>query len=112
MFQWNFNMETKTEILVVGTNGPILATVLRLLNSNEAWNATGVSAVEEVISACESKPYAVVLIGAGLSDAEEADLMARVLQINPDIHVIPHYGGGSGLLFAEIYLALAGGANN
>lgn len=105
-------METKTEILVVGTNAPILATVLRLLNANEAWNATGVSAVKEVIASCQGKPYEVLLIGAGLTDQEEANLKVRVLEIYPSIHVIPHYGGGSGLLFAEIYLALAGGTKN
>ena len=105
-------MEAKTEILVVGTNAPILATVLRLLNSNEAWNATGVQGAEEVIAACESKPYEVLLIGAGLTEQEEADVTARILNNYPSIHVIPHYGGGSGLLFAEIYLALAGGTRN
>lgn len=105
-------MEAKTEILVVGTNAPILATVLRLVNSNEEWHATGVSGAAEAIAACESNSYAVFLIGAGLTDQEEADLTAAVLKINPSIHVIPHYGGGSGLLFAEIYLALASGTEN
>jgi DNA-binding NtrC family response regulator len=105
-------MEKKIEILVIGTNAPILATVLRLLNTNENWNATGCSAIEEVIEACDNKPYDVLLIGAGLTDGEEAILTQRVLQIYPSIKVIPHYGGGSGLLFAEIYLALAGGTKN
>jgi DNA-binding NtrC family response regulator len=112
MFQWNFNMETKTEILVVGTNEPIRATVLRLLNANESWNATGVSGVEEAIAACKNNNYAVLLIGAGLTDAEEVSLTAEAKEIHPAIHVIPHYGGGSGLLSAEIYLALSKGTNS
>jgi len=112
MFQWNFKMETKTEILVVGTNEPIRATVLRLLNANESWNATGVAGVDEAIAACQTHHYTVLLIGAGLTDTEEADLTERALAIDPSIHVIPHYGGGSGLLSSEIYLALAGGTKN
>ena len=99
-------MEAETEILVIGTNQPILETVLRLLNANEAWNATGVNTVEEVLQACAVKEYQVLLLGAGLSSQEEVLLRSTVKEMLPDIHVIAHYGGGSGLLFAEIYLAL------
>jgi DNA-binding NtrC family response regulator len=112
MFQWNFKMETKTEILVVGTNEPIRATVLRLLNTNASWKATGVAGVDEAIAACQTHHYAVLLIGAGLTAAEELNLTARAKEIHPAIHVIQHYGGGSGLLSAEIYLALASGTKN
>ena len=99
-------MEAETEILVIGTNQPILETVLRLLNANEAWNATGVNTVEEVLQAFAVKEYQVLLLGAGLSPQDEALLGNKVKEMLPDIHVIAHYGGGSGLLFAEIYLAL------
>ena len=99
-------MEAEIEILVIGTNQPILETVLRLLNANEAWNATGVNTVEEVLQACAVKEYQVLLLGAGLSPQEEVLLSSTVKEMLPDIHVIAHYGGGSGLLFAEIYLAL------
>jgi hypothetical protein len=54
----------------------------------------------------------VLLIGAGLTAAEELNLTARAKEIHPAIHVIQHYGGGSGLLSAEIYLALASGTKN
>lgn len=105
-------MKDKTEILVVGTNEPILATVLRLLGKNDDWNATGVSSVEEAVEQCGDTVFDVLLIGAGLTDGQEAELSKRVQEIYPQIHVVPHYGGGSGLLFAEIYLALAGGTKN
>ncbi|MCX2483664.1 hypothetical protein [Pedobacter sp. MR2016-24] len=99
-------MKAETEILVIGTNQPILETVLRLLNANEDWKATGVNTVEEVLQACALKEYQVLLLGAGLSPQEEVFLNDEVKVLLPDIHVIAHYGGGSGLLFAEIYLAL------
>jgi DNA-binding NtrC family response regulator len=99
-------MEKQLEILVIGTNPRILETVLRLLNTNTDWNASGVSNPDEALKKCRELNYQVFLIGAGLSDAEEAELSAQIKEIHPGIHIIPHYGGGSGLLFAEIYLAL------
>lgn len=99
-------MEKKVEILVAGTNQKILETVLRLLNTNKDWNATGVSSVKAAIDLCKTKPYQLLLIGAGLTDPEEEELTVKVKLIHAGIHIIPHYGGGSGLLFAEIYLAL------
>lgn len=99
-------MENITEILVIGTNDKILETVLRLLNKNVLWNATGVSTADEAIAKCRELNYTVFLIGAGLNDAEEARATAEIKALQPGIHVIPHYGGGSGLLYAEIYLAL------
>ena len=99
-------MEAKTEILVIGTNDKILATVLRLLNTNVLWNATGVSNPEEAILKCKETAYQLFLIGAGLTDEEEVSVSTEIKQIHPQIHVVKHYGGGSGLLSAEIYLAL------
>jgi DNA-binding NtrC family response regulator len=103
-------MEKKTEILVIGTNEQILATVLRLLNTNELWHATGVSTSDAAINACKERAFQVLLIGAGLTDKDEETLSDKVKVLHPGIQIIPHYGGGSGLLFAEIYLAL--GTNN
>lgn len=99
-------MKKQTEILVVGTNEQILHTVLRLLNNNEEWRATGVGTEEEALSKCREQEYRVLLLGAGLSEAAEERLTLEIKRLYPSIHVIPHYGGGSGLLFAEIYLAL------
>ena len=105
-------MEKNIEILVIGTNEPILATVLRLLNNQEHWHATGCCTIEEAVQECNTGKYQILLIGAGLTADEEEELKNRVKEINPALKVIPHYGGGSGLLFAEIHLALAGGTTN
>jgi PleD family two-component response regulator len=99
-------METAIEILVICTNNSILETILRLLNTNESWRATGTSSPDDALIKCREVKYQVFLVGAGLSDAEESGLKIQIKDIHPDIHIVPHYGGGSGLLFAEIYLAL------
>jgi PleD family two-component response regulator len=99
-------MEAQIEILVAGTNEKIMQTILRLLNTNNLWKATGTSTPGEVLQKCRETNYQIFLIGAGFTDSEETELSAAVKQVHPAIHIIPHYGGGSGLLFAEIYLAL------
>lgn len=99
-------MENRTEILVVGTHADILQTVLRLLNAESSWHAEGVSGCEEAIAKCKSQVYSVLLLGGGLTEREEAKLKIAIKLIHPAIHIIPHYGGGSGLLYAEIHSAL------
>ncbi|AMP98320.1 hypothetical protein AY601_1403 [Pedobacter cryoconitis] len=99
-------MENRTEILVVGTHEDILKTILRLLNAENAWYAEGVLGCEEAIAKCKSHAYAIVLLGGGLAEPEEARLKTEIKKIHPAIHIIPHYGGGSGLLYAEIHSAL------
>ena len=99
-------MDDLTEILVVGKHADILQTVLRLLNAHTLWHAEGAAGCEEAIAKCKSHAYQVLLLGAGLTDLEEARLKTEIRLMHPAIHIIPHYGGGSGLLYAEIYLAL------
>ena len=100
-------MENTTEILVIGTNEKILETILRLLNTKEEkWKATGVSSPEDALAKCREIDYQILLLGAGLSGDTENQLQEDILAIRPGIKVVTHYGGGSGLLFGEIYLAL------
>lgn len=96
----------KTEILVIGTDPDILQTILRLLNAVESWHAEGVSGIKEALAKCGLKAYHILLLGAGLTSQEEEELKTEVKTLYPTLPVVPHYGGGSGLLFAEIYLAL------
>lgn len=99
-------MENRTEILVVGTHEDILQTILRLLNAERSWHAEGVFSCEEAIAKCKSHAYSVLLLGGGLTEPEEGKLKKEIKLIHPAIHIIPHYGGGSGLLYAEIHIAL------
>jgi DNA-binding NtrC family response regulator len=89
-------------ILVVGTHIEIMATILRLLNNKPGWQGIGAGTLTEVTKLAKEQKFDVVLIGAGINEEE-------TLQINQTFHEIPvvlHYGGGSGLLYAEVYQAL------
>ncbi|MCD0490549.1 hypothetical protein LPB86_20080 [Pedobacter sp. MC2016-14] len=96
----------KKEILVVGTHEHILKVILRLINANELWQATGCTDATAALELVEEKDFDLVLIGAGLTEEEENLLIKKLKELQPPRPCVKHYGGGSGLLFAEIYGAL------
>src|SRR5438309_1692573 len=95
-----------TEILVIGKHPQIMQTILHLINNKPEWNGTGAFTYDEAIALFKREVFRVVLIGAGLSAQENDDLCNFFSAHKPDVPVIQHYGGGSGLLFGEIYEAL------
>jgi PleD family two-component response regulator len=96
------------EILVVGTHPEIMQTILRLINNKPEWNGTAAFTSTEAMEYFRDKPCNVVLIGAGLLQAEYDELCLYFADTKPYVPVIQHYGGGSGLLYAEVFEALAG----
>ena len=78
----------------------------RLLNARPEWKGICVCSDEDAISACKAQEIDLVLLGNGINQAEEEALKATLLQIRPQIKILQHYGGGSGLLYGEIMTAL------
>jgi len=103
---------SKIEILVIGRHPEILQTVLRLVNNNSGWNATGAGTDDEAIAAFNARAFKLVLLGGGIEKESEVMLFALFKAQRPGIIIVQHYGGGSGLLSAEIYEALAGKFQN
>ncbi|NET38689.1 MAG: hypothetical protein F6K19_42985 [Cyanothece sp. SIO1E1] len=102
----------KTQILVYGKHPEILETVLRLINKNESWEGEGSIDEERVIELFHQNQYDLVLLGGGIPEDSEKKIRALFHHINPQLKVIQHYGGGSGLLKSEIEMALGFGAND
>src|ERR1700733_6652750 len=98
----------KIEILVIGRHPEILQTVIRLVNNNQEWNATGCGTDEEALAAFTNNAFRLVMLGGGIEKESEDKLCNAFRALNPQITIIQHYGGGSGLLSAEIYEALKG----
>ena len=98
-------MET-INILYVGRHPEILATVVRLINANENWNGVGVMNDDEANEIFCQKEFSLVLLGSGIQEQSEAELCAFFKNMNPNIVIVQHYGGGSGLLKSEILIAL------
>lgn len=98
-------MET-INILYIGRHLEILETVVRLINANKNWNGVGVRNDEEAKEIFLRKDFSVVLLGSGIQEESEAELCIFFKNQNPNISIVQHYGGGSGLLKSEILLAL------
>lgn len=97
----------KIEILVIGRNPEIVQTVVRLINNNPAWNASHALTDDDAIFLFESEPFNLVLLGGGIEPESDTLLRNAFTTRNPNITIIQHYGGGSGLLATEINMALA-----
>jgi hypothetical protein len=92
----------KVEILAVCSHPEILQTILRLINNNPDWNATGAEMEEQALDLLDKQHFNLVLLGSGMDETSAGRLKA----VAPAVKCIQHYGGGSGLLSAEIYGAL------
>ncbi len=103
-------MET-INILYIGRHLEILATVIRLINANENWNGVGVMNDEEAKEIFIRKDFSLVLLGSGIQEESETNLCTFFNKQNPNIVIVQHYGGGSGLLKSEILLALENNKN-
>ncbi len=97
----------RLNILAIHRDRMILATVLRLLNTNGQWNGIGAVTDDEAIELFQQQPVGIVLFCAGIDEASEEKLKAVFSTQIPAPIFLQHYGGGSGLLSAEIYEALA-----
>lgn len=94
------------EILVIGTHEEIMQTIARLINQKEEWQAKLAFSTNEALGLCLNENIKLVLIGAGISDNELISFQLELVKSRPSLPVVKHYGGGSGLLFAEIYQGL------
>jgi len=95
------------KVLALCSHPEILPVVVRLVNNNPEWQATGAGTEEQAIALFTEQPFDVVLLGSGMDEGSENRLRPVFLAINPQVKFIQHYGGGSGLLACEIYEALA-----
>ena len=96
----------KVEILAIGRHAEILLTVVRLINNNPEWNAMGAGTDDEALEAFGKRAFNIVLLCGGIEKESEDKLCTTFKALKPDIIIVQHYGGGSGLLTAEIYQAL------
>ena len=81
-----------------------METIERLINKEGDWKATIAFSKEEALSQLNSNDFKIVLLCAGIDN--ELDLTAQLKTLYPTVPVVKHYGGGSGLLYAEIYQGL------
>jgi len=96
----------KTHILYIGLNAEINIIMQRLINGHDGWEGFVAASGEEAILLFHQHTFDVVLLGNGMDEEEERKLRAIFTRQHPDVIIIEHYGGGSGLLENEIREAL------
>jgi hypothetical protein len=96
----------KKQILYFGKNLDILPVVVRLINQNEQWNGIGTSSENELKSLFLDINFDLVLLGPCIEEENEREIRSFLVNHNPNIAIVQHYGGGSGLLSAEIWAVL------
>lgn len=96
----------RIHILVVGRNKEIVPVLQRLIEQNENWQCTVAYDDEEAILQFQQMQYDIVLFSSGVAEDSESKLRHVFLFQQPEVIIIQHYGGGSGLLHGEIREAL------
>jgi hypothetical protein len=96
-------------ILVIGRDPEILTVVLRLLNDHKpaTYHAIGSTDPDQARSLFADSDIELVLLTNGIDATLDASLREEFLTRRPLVRILQHYGGGSGLLFAEIAQALS-----
>lgn len=90
------------EFLLLGKNEEILVILLRLVNANENWNGVAFNDEKEAQEYFRNNKIDIVLLSSAIEDHVEKEFTSFCLKNQPDVEVIEHFGGGSGLLKSEI----------
>jgi Mg2+/Co2+ transporter CorC len=99
---------SKVNILIVGRHEQIMQTVVRLVNNNPEWHGVGALTDKDAIQLFSHEVFDLILLSSGIEPESEQNLRAYFTDHRPSVIIVQHYGGGSGLLTAEIQEALNG----
>ncbi len=96
-YSWRFPCKSKPmkTVAVLGGNADIVALLVRLINQYESTQAFGFLSAAEFFAATHASD--LVLLSSSVSEADEKSIRDKVT-----IPIVQHFGGGSGLLRAEI----------
>ena len=93
-------------ILSFVTNPEILPVLDRVVNKQEGWTGRRASSLAAAEAVLHREPIDVILLGAGTGAAERESLTVTIANSGQNTIIIDHYGGGSGLLYAEVMEAV------
>ncbi len=82
-------------VVIFGGNKDIVGLLVRLIGNYPEFTASGFQDAQEVLAL--GVPMDVLLLSSGVSPEDEALVRRRV-----SVPIIQHFGGGSGLLRAEL----------
>lgn len=86
--------------MVVGKKEEATDLIVRLLDKMDGYSCSATYSVQEMMENLRTTSYDVLLIGAGLDQSYENEFKKKALATQPNIKVVEHYVGVSGLLFS------------
>lgn len=89
-------------VLIAGKNIEVTEVIERLVNEMEGYKGRTIHAISNLDIVLKKQSFDVLLLGAGFQEDEELEIRRKAVLFQPDIKVVEHFGGGSGLLSAEI----------
>ena len=95
-------MKNKEQVLVLSADPEISSVIMRLIGDFEGYEGTLCQSVDTLSEILSGRDFHILLIGAGFVASEEEEMTRVVGSRFPGIRKINHYGGGSGLLYAEL----------
>jgi DNA-binding NtrC family response regulator len=95
-----------TTILSISAHDDIRRIMNRLVNQREGWQGQSAADFTEAKAMLSKEEFDLVLMGAGVSEQEEEELKSACANLTYQPKLVRHYGGGSGLLYSEVLLAL------
>jgi hypothetical protein len=99
-------MTNNTKILVIGRQIEILNKVVELINKNTDYSAAGAFTDEEAVRLFKTGIFGLIIFGGGIEPESDKKLRNLFISENPAVKIIQHFGGGSGLLYNEIRVAM------
>jgi len=94
-------MET-LHFLVIGKNQEILKVLKRIIEKEKDWKAKILTDESKSYDLIKENKVDIVLLSSGLEEQFEKEIKTFCENLNSDIKVIDHYGGGSGLFKSEV----------
>lgn len=96
-----------TNILSIAAHDDIRRIMNRLVNTREGWQGQAAVDVNEAEALLADEEFDLILIGVGVSESAENQLREFCTHLTFQPKLVRHYGGGSGLLYNEVMLAMA-----
>lgn len=95
-----------TNILCACSHPKILEIMDRLVNKQEDWQSTTAPDLDTTLKNLNRTSFDVVLLGAGFGPNEQTIIEQELANNSSSTKIVNHFGGGSGLLYTEVIMAL------
>jgi hypothetical protein len=96
----------QVKVLVIGKNIELVQLLVKLTGKFENLLVSGTTEVTDILQVNQENLPHILIISSGLAEQSEKAIDEHIRLLHPNIKIIYHYGGGSGLLKGELQSVL------